>query len=123
MVGPAPWLQTGELVSIGSVVIQTGWYRSRVVAWLLAGLTVLALVAALVLVVLNASRVHAGRVGLYVLLAVAVLVYAGTGRLIASRLPGNGVGWLATRRPTSVGAEFARNAESARLKRRHRLLR
>jgi signal transduction histidine kinase len=94
MVGPAPWLQAGELASIGSVDIQAGWYRTRVIAWLLAGLTVLALVAALVLVGLNASRVHSGRVGLYGLLAVAVLVYAGTGRLIASRLPNNAVGWL-----------------------------
>ena len=87
-------LRVGELATIGSVVIPAGWYRTRVVAWLLAGLTVLALVAALVLVVLNAGQVDAGRVGLYVLLAVAVLVYAGAGRLIASRIPGNAIGWL-----------------------------
>ena len=87
-------LGVGELATIGSVVIPAGWYRTRVVAWLLAGLTVLALVAALVLVVLNAGQVDAGRVGLYVLLAVAVLVYAGAGRLIASRIPGNAIGWL-----------------------------
>jgi signal transduction histidine kinase len=65
-----------------------------VVAWWLAGLTVLVLVAALMLVGRNADRVGAGRVGSYVLLAVAVLVYAGAGRLIASRLPGNAIGWL-----------------------------
>ena len=41
-----------------------------------------------------AGWVGGGRVGSYVLLAVAVLVYAGTGRLIASRLPGNAIGWL-----------------------------
>ena len=63
-------------------------------AWSLAGLPVLVLVAALVLLGLNAGRVGAGRVGIYVLLAVAVLVYAGTGRLIAGRLPGNAIGWL-----------------------------
>jgi len=71
------------------VTIVADGYRSRAVASSLAGVAVLALVAALALVGLNAGRVGGGSVGAYVFLAVAVLAYAGTGRLIASRLPGN----------------------------------
>ena len=68
--------------------------------WLLAGSAVLVLAAALVLLGLNASRMAASRSGadgiltVAVILAVAVGLYAGAGRLIASRLPGNSVGWL-----------------------------
>ena len=76
------------------MAILTNWYRTRVAAWSLVGVTVLVLVAALVLVGLNAGRVGGGRVGTYAFLAVAVLVYAVTGRLIANRLPGNPIGWL-----------------------------
>jgi hypothetical protein len=36
----------------------------------------------------------AGRIGSYGLLAAAVGLYASTGRLIISRLPGNAIGWL-----------------------------
>jgi hypothetical protein len=67
---------------------------ARVVAWLLTALTVLEPAAALVLLGLNASRMDAGRMGAYAILAVAVLTYAGTGHLITSRLPGNVIGWL-----------------------------
>jgi signal transduction histidine kinase len=76
------------------MTILAGRRWADVVVWSLASLMVLVLVAALVLLGLNADRVGAGRVGTYVLLAVAVLVYAGTGRLIASRLPGSAIGWL-----------------------------
>jgi len=57
-------------------------------------LTVLTLAAALVLLGLDADRMDASRIGAYPILAVAVGLYAATGRLIISRLPGNAVGWL-----------------------------
>src|SRR5580658_5099934 len=63
-------------------------------SWLLAGLTVLALTAALVLVGLNVSELDPAELGFEVILAAAVLLYAGTGRLIARRVPGNAIGWL-----------------------------
>jgi len=55
---------------------------------------VLTLAAALVLLGLDADRMDASRIGAYPILAVAVGLYAATGRLIISRLPGNAVGWL-----------------------------
>jgi hypothetical protein len=61
---------------------------------LLAAFAVLMLMAALVLLGLNASWVGAGKLGVDAGLAVAVVAYAGVGRLIASRLPGNAIGWL-----------------------------
>jgi hypothetical protein len=56
-------------------------------------LTGLALLAALVLLGLNASRMS-GKIVVYVAGAVAVVIYAGTGRLITRRVPGNAIGWL-----------------------------
>ena len=64
------------------------------VAWSLAGFTVLVLAAALVLAGLDAGRMTAGRVVFYGVAGLAAVVYAGAGRLIASRVPGNAVGWL-----------------------------
>jgi hypothetical protein len=65
-----------------------------VAAWPAAGFTVLELVAALVLLGLNASPVGPNRMGGDVILAVTAGVYAGAGLVITSRLRGNAIGWL-----------------------------
>jgi hypothetical protein len=71
-----------------------GQRRESAASWSLAGATTLALAAALVLLVPNAPRIDAGRIGIYAVLAVAVGLYAGTGHLITRRLLGNAIGWL-----------------------------
>ena len=68
--------------------------RIDLAVWLLAGLTALMLTATLVLIGLNASHLDAGRIFFSSAAAVAVLVYAAIGGLIARRLPGNAIGWL-----------------------------
>ncbi len=67
---------------------------SRVAAWALAGLTSGVLVALLVLLALNASRVGAPKLVADALLVVAIGVGAAFGLLIISRRPGNAIGWL-----------------------------
>ena len=62
--------------------------------WLLAGFTALALVTALVLLGLDASQTDRYRIAIYVFSAVAVVVYAGTGHVIANRVPRNAIGWV-----------------------------
>ena len=57
-------------------------------------LTLAVLAAALVFTVLNTSRIGMGRIGLGAVLSAAVLLYAASGRLIASRRPDNAIGWL-----------------------------
>jgi hypothetical protein len=65
-----------------------------VAAWSLAGATVLILAAALVLLGLNAKRMGLNRIAFDGTIGLAVVVYAGVGRLIASRVPRNAIGWL-----------------------------
>jgi hypothetical protein len=59
----------------------------------LTGLTPLVLAAALTLLGFNV-HVMAGWLGFEAILAGAALLYAGAGRLITRRLPGNAIGWL-----------------------------
>ena len=69
---------------------------SGVRAQALAGAAAVAQVAALVLAGLNAQAgyVSAGRFGICLIVTVAVALYAGVGRVIASRLPDSVIGWL-----------------------------
>jgi len=73
-------------------------------AWALAGCTLLILVAAMVLLGLNAERMGPNRVAFDVTVGLAVVVYAGVGRLIASRVPRNAIGWLLGLMGLSLGA-------------------
>ena len=68
--------------------------RTQALGWALAVVAVLLLIAAMVLLGLNAVQVDTTRILLSAILDLAVLAYAGSGRLITSRRPGNAVGWL-----------------------------
>ena len=72
----------------------TGRPGTRALAWGLAGLVLLVLAGALVLLAFNARVMPLSKIGAYGFAAVAVVVYAGVGGLIAARVPGNAIGWL-----------------------------
>jgi hypothetical protein len=68
--------------------------RKHLAAWSLTIVTLALLAATLVLAVLNTRRTGVSRLGLDAALSAAVLLYAASGRLIASRRPENAIGWL-----------------------------
>jgi hypothetical protein len=68
--------------------------RTHLAATSLTIVTLAVLAATLVLAVLNTRRTGVSRLGLDAALSAAVLLYAASGRLIASRRPGNAIGWL-----------------------------
>jgi signal transduction histidine kinase len=69
---------------------------TRALAWGLAGLVLLVLAGAPVLLAFNARVMAPSKIGAYGFATVAVVVYAGVGGLIAARVPGNAIGWLLT---------------------------
>jgi hypothetical protein len=93
-VWPAPCIGWSAPARIGSMTFLVGQCRIRVVAWLFAGLTVLVLVAAMVLLGLDARVMTASRIGSYAFAGAGCLVYAGIGGLLAARMPRNAIGWL-----------------------------
>ncbi|HEY7360429.1 MAG TPA: hypothetical protein VH642_06420, partial [Streptosporangiaceae bacterium] len=66
----------------------------RTLGWGLAGIILLVLAGALVLLAFNAGVMDPTRIGAYGFAVVAVVVYAGVGGLIAARVPGSPIGWL-----------------------------
>jgi signal transduction histidine kinase len=90
----APWFCVLRSARIGAVAISAGWYRTRVAARSLTGLTLLVLVLALVLLGFNERAMATSRIAAYGISAVAVVMYVWVGRLIAARIPGNAIGWL-----------------------------
>jgi signal transduction histidine kinase len=92
---PPPWSPVPPAATIGYMTDQAASRPgTRAMAWGLAGLVLLVLAGALVLLVLNARAMPPGKIGAYGFAAVAVVVYASVGGLIAARVPGNAIGWL-----------------------------
>ncbi len=68
--------------------------RHRAASWTLAGLTALVFATALTLLGLDARYIDAGKLGFEAVMAVAIVLYAGTGHLLMARRPGNVIGLL-----------------------------
>ena len=81
-------------VTIRSVKVVAGRRAARTGAGSLAGFTSVVLAAALVLLPFNARVMNGGEISLYALFTAACVADAGVGFLLASRVPGNAIGWL-----------------------------
>jgi hypothetical protein len=68
--------------------------RYRAASWTLAGLTALVFATALTLLGLDARYIDAGKLGFEAVMALAIVLYAGTGHLLMVRRPGNVIGLL-----------------------------
>ena len=94
---PPPWPPVPPVATIGYMTDQAARRPgTRALAWGLAGLVLLVLAGALVLLAFNARVMAPSKIGAYGFATVAVVVYAGVGGLIAARVPGNAIGWLLT---------------------------
>jgi hypothetical protein len=78
-VWPAPWPAVLPAARIGYMTDQASRPGTRALAWGLAGLILLVLAGALVLLPFNARVMSPTRTGAYGFTAVAVVVYAGVG--------------------------------------------
>ena len=95
VVWPPPWPPVAPAGTIGYMTDQAASRPgTRALAWGLAGLILLVLAGALVLLAFNARVMPPGKIGTYGFATVAVVVYAGIGGLIAARIPRNPIGWL-----------------------------
>ena len=94
-VWPPPWPPVPTAATIGYMTDQAANRPgTRALAWGLAGLILLVLAGTLVLLAFNARVMPSPKIAAYGFAAVAVVVYAGVGGLIAARVPGNAIGWL-----------------------------